>query len=166
MSVTNITRLQVRRGNKADLPQLSSAELGWAIDSQKLYIGNGDLSEGAPEVGNTEVLTQHSDLHDLHTYILTGGLSGPLVDFSFAVAVTHYQEIRYSLTRDTDTRCGQLRLAASSTGVNMFEDFNFTGSDCGLAFSAALNNISQIVTISYALTGGSSATLKMTQTVF
>lgn len=62
MAIVNITRLQVRRGNLVDLPQLASAELGWAIDEQKLFIGNGSLAEGAPAVGNTEILTEHSDI--------------------------------------------------------------------------------------------------------
>lgn len=62
MAIVNITRLQVRRGDFADLPQLASAELGWAIDTQQLFIGNGSLAEGAPYVGNTEVLTEHSDI--------------------------------------------------------------------------------------------------------
>ena len=37
------------RGLGADLPQLSSAEIGWVIDERKLYIGNGTTSEGAPK---------------------------------------------------------------------------------------------------------------------
>lgn len=62
MAIVNITRLQVRRGDFADLPQLSSAELGWAVDTQQLFIGNGSLAEGAPYVGNTEILTEHSSI--------------------------------------------------------------------------------------------------------
>ena len=62
MAIVNITRLQVRRGDRADLPQLASAELGWAIDTQQLFIGNGALAEGSPYVGNTEILTEHSDV--------------------------------------------------------------------------------------------------------
>ena len=42
--------------------QLSTAELGWEIDSRRLFIGNGPVSEGAPQIGNTEILTQHSDV--------------------------------------------------------------------------------------------------------
>jgi len=62
LAIVNITRLQVRRGDRADLPQLASAELGWAIDTQQLFIGNGALAEGAPYIGNTEILTEHSNL--------------------------------------------------------------------------------------------------------
>jgi hypothetical protein len=59
MAVTQISRIQHRRGLEQDLPQLSSAELGWSIDTRKLYIGNGTLDEGAPTVGITRILTEY-----------------------------------------------------------------------------------------------------------
>ena len=62
MAIVSISRIQHRRGDYADLPQLSSGELGWAIDTQQLFVGNGSLAEGAPYVGNTEILTEHSNL--------------------------------------------------------------------------------------------------------
>lgn len=68
MAVTQISRIQVRRGKKfssAGLPQLSSGEFAWAIDSQELFIGNGAVSEGAPYVGNTKILTEHDDILSL-----------------------------------------------------------------------------------------------------
>ena len=63
-----ISRIQHRRGQKntgSGLPQLASAELGWAIDTRELYIGNGAVSEGAPAVGNTKILTEFDDLFSL-----------------------------------------------------------------------------------------------------
>jgi hypothetical protein len=59
MAVTQISRIQHRRGLEQDLPQLSSAELGWSIDTRQLYIGNGTIEEGAPIVGVTRILTEH-----------------------------------------------------------------------------------------------------------
>jgi hypothetical protein len=64
MAVTQISRIQHRRGLEQDLPQLSSAELGWSIDTRQLYIGNGTLAEGAPIVGVTRILTEH-DVADI-----------------------------------------------------------------------------------------------------
>jgi hypothetical protein len=61
MAVVQISRIQIRRGQAnqgTGFPQLASGELGWAIDTQQLYIGNGAVSEGSPSVGNTRVLTQ------------------------------------------------------------------------------------------------------------
>lgn len=65
MAIIQISRIQHRRGLQQDLPNLSSAEIGWSVDSQKLYIGNGTLQEGAPIEGRTEILTEHSDLFAL-----------------------------------------------------------------------------------------------------
>ena len=65
MSVVQISRIQQRRGRRnsaTGFPQLASGELGWAIDTQELYIGNGAVSEGAPYVGNTKVITEHDDI--------------------------------------------------------------------------------------------------------
>jgi hypothetical protein len=67
MAIVSISRIQHRRGRKlegAGMPQLASGELGWAIDTQELYIGNGSVSEGAPTVGNTRVLTEHDNILD------------------------------------------------------------------------------------------------------
>lgn len=65
MSVVQISRIQQRRGKKNSdfgFPQLASGELGWAIDTQELYIGNGAVSEGAPYVGNSKIITEHDDI--------------------------------------------------------------------------------------------------------
>lgn len=65
MSVVQISRIQQRRGKKNTefgFPQLASGELGWAIDTQELYIGNGAVSEGAPYVGNSKIITEHDDI--------------------------------------------------------------------------------------------------------
>ena len=68
MAVIQISRIQVRRGQKnqgSGIPQLASGELGWAMDSQELFVGNGSVAEGAPQVGNTKILTEHDNLFDL-----------------------------------------------------------------------------------------------------
>ena len=68
MAVVQISRIQVRRGRSnggTGIPQLASGELGWAVDTQELYIGNGSVSEGAPAVGNTRILTEATNIFDL-----------------------------------------------------------------------------------------------------
>ena len=92
MAVVQISRIQVRRGKEnsgSGVPQLSSGELAWAIDSQNLYIGNGAVSEGAPYVGVTKILTArdlgaNGNVLDLITYqyakndySITTGVLGP-----------------------------------------------------------------------------------------
>ena len=92
MAVVQISRIQVRRGQKnigSGLPQLASGELGWAVDTRELYIGNGAVSEGAPAVGNTKILTEFDNIFSLSeaytyrtndAYIVTGGdVSTPIV---------------------------------------------------------------------------------------
>lgn len=54
------SKIKVRSGLQQNLPQLDQGEFGWAIDSQRLFIGNGNVSNGAPYAGNTEILTAAS----------------------------------------------------------------------------------------------------------
>ena len=56
MPIVQISRIQHRRGKRTDLPQLAAGELGWVIDEQRLFIGNGTVADGAPAVGNTEIM--------------------------------------------------------------------------------------------------------------
>jgi hypothetical protein len=58
--IVSISRIQHRRGKRTDLPQLAAGELGWVIDEQRLFIGNGTVADGAPGVGNTEIVTAGS----------------------------------------------------------------------------------------------------------
>ena len=62
MAIVQVSRITNRKGLQENVPQLAGAELGWAIDSRRLYIGNGTLQEGAPVIGNTEILTEFSDI--------------------------------------------------------------------------------------------------------
>ena len=82
MAIVQISRIQNRRGRElteTGLPQLAGGELGWAVDTQKLYVGNGSVSEGSPAVGNTNILTEHSDIFALanqYVYKETSNLWG------------------------------------------------------------------------------------------
>ena len=79
MAVVQISRIQIRRGQKnvgSGIPQLAGGELGWAVDSQELYIGNGAVSEGSPAVGNSKIITEHDNLFELaSTYTYKTGSS-------------------------------------------------------------------------------------------
>ena len=82
MPTVQISRIQHRRGKATDLPQLAAGELGWSIDDQKLYIGNGTVADGAPAVGNTEIMTAGSSSFTTslsHTYKGYLGDSTPIV---------------------------------------------------------------------------------------
>jgi hypothetical protein len=77
MAIVQISRITNRKGLQENLPQLAGAELGWSIDERRLYIGNGTLAEGAPVVGNTEILTEFSDIFEFQsTYTYKGLAAG------------------------------------------------------------------------------------------
>ena len=68
MAILQVSRITNRKGLTENLPQLAGAELGWCFDSRRLFIGNGTLQEGAPVIGNTEILTEYSDITVLSDY--------------------------------------------------------------------------------------------------
>ena len=57
MSILQISKIQQRSGNLVDLPQLDNAELGWASDANRLFIGKTSPNE------NVEVLTSYSNIY-------------------------------------------------------------------------------------------------------
>jgi hypothetical protein len=75
VAIVQISRITNRKGLQVNLPQLSGAELGWSIDERRLFIGNGTLDEGAPIVGNTEILTEFSDILEFQTTYTYKGLA-------------------------------------------------------------------------------------------
>jgi hypothetical protein len=87
MAIVQVSRITNRKGLAENLPQLAGAELGWATDERRLFIGNGTLQDGAPVIGNTEILTEFSDfllVNGAYTYqgtaagytVQTGATSG------------------------------------------------------------------------------------------
>lgn len=104
MAIVSISRIQQRRGKAnsgTGLPQLASGEIGWAIDTQELYIGNGAVSDGAPYVGNTRILTQHdignfntpSSIFGKLTYVYKS--SGAILDY-YIINGTGYTDGTYN----------------------------------------------------------------------
>lgn len=56
MAIVQISKIQHRSGNIVDLPQLDEAELGFASDAKRLFIGKDSPNE------NIEVLTSYSNI--------------------------------------------------------------------------------------------------------
>ena len=132
MAVIQISRIQHRRGLEADLPNLASAELGWSLDTRKLYIGNGTPEEGAPSVGRTEILTQYSIL-DFET--------------SFTSNITTLQGNVVVLEGNIlalESTVSSLTASATSTTVNL------SAASSGTITAIAANN----ATVSYTLSQG------------
>ena len=131
MSVIQISKIQVRRGRKGDVgsvPQLSSAEFAWAVDTQELYIGNGSVTEGAPYVGNTKILTEHDNLLEL-----TSGYQFASTDPVITRSVTR------SLQSKLDETVSVVDYGAVPDG----------STDCTLAFEAAFADLFKSVETTY-----------------
>jgi hypothetical protein len=60
MAIIQISKIQQRSGNLVDLPQLDEAQLGWANDAKRLFIGASNVA--LTDVENVEVLTSYSTI--------------------------------------------------------------------------------------------------------
>ena len=119
MAIVQVSRITNRKGLVENLPQLAGAELGWATDERRLFIGNGTLQDGAPVIGNTEVLTEFSDfllVNGAYTYkgaaagyiVQTGATSGSPVSLNLQswldqfASVLDFGAVGDGVTDDTD----------------------------------------------------------------
>ena len=120
MAILQISRITQRKGLAQDLPEpLAGAELGWAIDDRRLYIGNGTVEDGAPTVGNTEVLTEFSDLLSYTTgYTYTGDAAGYTVQTGPTTGAP--------ITQSLQTRLDSLAIVTDfgATGDGVTDDTN------------------------------------------
>ena len=105
MAIVQISQITNRLGLNIDLPQLAGAELGWSTDTRQLYIGNGTLEQGAPVIGNTEILTEFSDILNLaaaYTYkgtaagytVQTGPTTGSPVTLSLQTWLDQFATVK------------------------------------------------------------------------
>ena len=136
MPIVSISKIQHRYGlsdngpSNSDNLQLSAAELGWELDTRRLFIGNGPIAEGAPVIGNTEILTEHTNIiaiDDLYKYTaeLTGythstqsrTLQSKLDEY---VSVRDYGAVGDGTTDDTDAIKNALEELFASTTQNNY----------------------------------------------
>ena len=129
MAIVQVSRVTQRKGLETDLPQpLAGAELGWATDTRQLYIGNGELAEGAPVIGNTEILTEFSDILALaSSYSYKGEAAG----YTVQTGTTTGSPITQSLQRRLDSYCVVTDFGATGDGVT----------DDSAAINRALNQL-------------------------
>jgi hypothetical protein len=99
VAIVQISRITQRKGLTEDLPQpLAGAELGWATDTRQLFIGNGTIEDGAPVIGNTEVLTEFSDILAFSTaYTYEGAAAGYTVQTGSSTSSPESQSIQSRL---------------------------------------------------------------------
>jgi len=154
MAVIQISKIQVRRGYQEDIPQLASGELGWSIDERRLFIGNGTLTEGAPEIGNTEILTIYSpigaalanigviesNISTLQTQVaalqanstttvsnVTLADNNAIISNANIIFSTTRNILDYSIVRGLNNRVGTLSVTQINGLVVYQDDYNETG---------------------------------------
>ena len=115
MAILQISRITQRKGLAQDLPEpLAGAELGWAVDTRQLFIGNGELTEGAPVVGNTEILTEFSDILEFTTaYTYKGAAAG----YNVQTGATSGSPVSQSLQSRLDSYAVVTDFGATGDGV-------------------------------------------------
>lgn len=161
MAVIQISKIQVRRGLGEDLPSLASGEMGWSIDERRLFIGNGTLSEGAPDIGNTEILTIYSPIGAALSNVViienqVNGLAANIAALQAnsttilsSVTLNDYNNIasnanvfigsttgtlEYRIARGTDYRVGMVKIAQTGDNLVYEEDYTETA-DVGVQLS-------------------------------
>lgn len=116
MAILQISRITQRKGVLDDLPEpLAGAEFGWAVDQRRLFIGNGELAEGAPVVGNTEILTEFSDILNLAGTYTYSGLAA--TGYSAQTGATSGSPISQSLQNWFDQFASVKDFGATGDGV-------------------------------------------------
>ena len=136
MAIVQISQIKQRRGLQEDLPQLASAELGWSIDTRQLYIGNGSLAEGAPEVGNTEILTEFSNIPGVtvYTQTLTNNTSNVAVANMVFDSTEPGVIIDYKIDRAANVRVGSLVISQLLNKLSWEEEYTETD-NLGVTFN-------------------------------
>jgi Pectate lyase superfamily protein len=114
LAIVQISQITNRKGLNIDLPQLAGAEFGWSTDTRQLYIGNGTLAEGAPVIGNTEILTEFSDILNINSaYTYKGTAAG----YTVQTGSTPGTPVTLSLQNWLDQWASVLDFGATGDGI-------------------------------------------------
>jgi hypothetical protein len=100
MAVIEIAKIQVRRGQELQtgVPQLDPGELGWAQDTEHLYIGKR-ISEGASTDENSRILTDR-DLENI--FNLVGSTVTQAIVYQYRENVAHINATNRTLQSKLD----------------------------------------------------------------
>ena len=152
MAIVQISRITNRKGLQENLPQLAGAELGWSTDSRRLYIGNGTLQDGAPVIGNTEVLTEFSEVIPPPVVIeLLNNQAAPQVIFTEDVNTTKAFSFTYTIVRGSRYRTGTVAVAAGSVdGPLAYSDSFVENAVTGITLAAT--QIDATINVTYTST--------------
>jgi Major tropism determinant N-terminal domain len=161
MAIVQISQITNRKGLQTNLPQLAGAELGWSTDTRKLYIGNGTLADGAPVIGNTEILTEFSNISALisntssqfsqGSFTRLNGQTVSLLDntasptpvpgtgsggqFTIDTSITPTFSFDYSIVRGQTYRVGTWRVASAGSATLVSADNGTENASTGVTIS-------------------------------
>ena len=149
MGITQTSKIQVRSGLYENLPQLDTGELGWAIDTQQLFIGNGNIAQGAPILGNTELAVATSsnptgpaggDLSGTYPNPTVVKVNGGIVPISTAAVGTNSSgQFVSALSPHTQLlNVGSGNLAPQSSYMTVTNYINVIGSSSSTPVTASL----------------------------
>jgi hypothetical protein len=114
LAIVQISQITNRKGLAENLPQLAGAELGWSTNTRQLWIGNGTIQDGAPVIGNTEILTEFSDiLNFTNTYTYKGEAAG----YTVQTGATAGTPVTLSLQQWLDQFASVLDFGATGDGI-------------------------------------------------
>ena len=162
MAITQISKIQIRRGLAQDLPNLSSGEMAWSTDTQELWIGNGsDTGEHSPNPGgktliyttpvvanlvaiSANVTANSANIAILQTEV--NALGGSPINVSYGSSTSgivttttaNNATISYTLTQGTKQRTGSFRMSyVKSAGVVSFdEEYDEANGTTDIVFTA------------------------------
>lgn len=186
MAIVQISQITNRLGLQSDLPQLAGGELGWSTDSRRLFIGNGTpgqppLGQGAPVIGNTEILTEFSNISALlsntssqlsqGTFTRLNGQTVILLDnkisstpiFTIDTTLTPTFSFDYSIARSQTYRTGTVRVASAGLATVAYTAWSDSSSFVQNASTGVTITVTQnltTITVGYTTTStGLTATL-------
>ena len=162
MAIVQISQITNRKGLAENLPQLAGAELGWSTDTRQLWIGNGTLEDGAPVIGNTEILTEYSviPVPPPTEVALTNNTTSLTTAFTLD---TKAATLSYVIVRNDTYRTGTIIVAGSTNPVAFTDTFVQTVST-GITLSAIYSG-GQILVQYTSTNTGFNAQLKYVVTV-
>lgn len=159
MPIVQISQIKHRRGFEENLPQLGTAELGFTIDTRRLFIGSGTREEGAPVEENIEIITESSPawVNVLASFedsefneTLTAGttrltdaeslLNNRVQESQSLYTYTPSILIKYQIRKSDDSRTGIFKVSKNtSTNQICYEDEYVETSDMGITMTATYN---------------------------
>lgn len=167
MAILQISRIQVRRGLQENLPQLAEGEMGWALDSRQVYIGNGSSIDTPLPGESTRILTE-LDLSAIIQSLGNVSLAGSQITPNIALIVEPTLSstiINYSIWRDLDKRTGIMKIASNGSTVSYVDDY-VESSSLGISLTPNISIVPGSITLTYTSTAGNAATLITSSVAF